>query len=175
MALIPAICHQCRAVWFLPNNLIHIAEGGRAVVELHGGMWPCPECKRPGEIVSGTYVCTSRSTLATLSNPQHYDILVAALADVGALIARGAEVAEIEAAIAKYPYLDFLKRFLPNDFPQLVLAVTLILATLKSCAGGGEDQAPPELNLPEPVVEALEEIAAKLPPVPPCSQPAQQE
>jgi len=138
---------------------------------------PCPYCGGEGENVAGLY----RDGSMRLFDAEKASIVVNALLQIQGMIERGASAQEIEATIEQeYPFLEYLKGFLPHNVSDLrewvalskdamaavmiffiMLAVAnIVLQPILSDDPSQIDLS--QLRLPEWVHEMLRDAAEKL-------------
>lgn len=118
-----------------------------------------------GAIPDGIY----EATRMTLANPQQYAIISAALAEIQRLLETKSQPAEIARTIEeKYPFLASLKRYLPKDASQMAAVVAVLLSIINSCQrNAAADRPPIDIQAQKAIVDALHDIASRLPPVRP--------
>ena len=124
MAVIPVICNSCKAVWF-HKRIFGLAGLNNKIITKGCITNPRPSCGTPTTIPDGTYESLGyQKVRITLANREQYDLVVAAIQEIQQLISIGVPPEVIVATIdTKYPFLSYLKKFLPKDFKDLVIVV----------------------------------------------------
>jgi hypothetical protein len=162
MAVIPVICEKCGAVWFTTSLFGSPPKGTFTIAGCRTG--PCPRCGGLGEIPDGLYGKAGMS----LFSPQQFAIVSAALAAIQELLETNVQPAAIAKTIdEKYPFLAYLKKFIPNNLTELAIAVGILIALTKSCHPDAAQVPPADIQVKHEIADALRDIASRLPNAPP--------
>jgi hypothetical protein len=170
MDLIPATCDACGNVTWIPGITL-----GDATLTIAPCLTRCRYCGAMARVAAGTYVGSPRGTLAFIDDANQAAVVLTALRELQKMAAENVSREVIEKTInEKYPFLDYLKRYLPKDFKELTLAVTIIIAVVNHMRDEAS-HAPNSLDVQKEISEALRDIDARLRTDQPSSQAPQRE
>jgi hypothetical protein len=117
-------------------------------------------------MADGDYIHTPDSAIGILTDPEQFKTVLQAINEIQWMIANKNSPEEISQAIDEhYPYLSNLKRFLPNNFQDLVIAVGILYGIFNYFHPGTTPVQ--ELKVQPDIAQALRDIADKLPDSPP--------
>ena len=153
----PVICNnaECETVWFAP----HIMNAGpnTTVQMIDAGVEPCPECGGKGKIPNGAYTIAG----AELFSQTDLNKIISALNVLQEQAEAGTTAEDIKEEISrKYPFLEYLKPFIPKTPADVVAYLVVLSMLLNHCARQPDASQQPQVHIQVEVQQVLEQMNA---------------